>query len=124
MAKWYCQDCGETFDESEIEVDRAYEYSDRIGHGGMYWDDEYRCPHCGSEDIDECEICDLCGEYFPPSKLEYVGSSDFHACEDCRDNLRRIVKAVVEDTVGEFEGLEDSTKAEELLLSYIESEVD
>lgn len=53
---WYCEDCGEEFDEpDEVEVDLEYEY----GVGGLFPDHHYAncycCPCCGSMDVEECE---------------------------------------------------------------------
>ena len=121
--KWYCEDCGETFDEPEIVTKTTWCHSKYIGYGGYIPDTESYCPHCGSDEIDECEKCDLCGEYFPPSQLDYVGSSDFNACEECRDSLHSTVKATVMDILGEFKELGDSIRAEELLLAVLEKEV-
>lgn len=48
-----CEECGSTFDEDEIEIER---YTDILGD----WSYDYAipvCPYCHSEDIKEC--CEL-----------------------------------------------------------------
>lgn len=53
---WYCEDCGEYFDEpAECVID----LEDECGVGGMFADHHYAncycCHCCGSTEIEECD---------------------------------------------------------------------
>ena len=69
MAWYYCNDCGSVFQENEIRV--------VTGEDRHWWLDdcpverwtELHCPECDSEDIDEAEYCDYCGDAFRPEDL-------------------------------------------------------
>lgn len=77
---YYCEDCGEIFDEDDIKYeDESFQVE--------YWGSmvtcpasSAHCPYCNSEDIDEASKCDECGEYFNPDDLDEDG-----LCEDCRE---------------------------------------
>ena len=52
-----CTDCGEIFDEDEVVYERVC-WEDYYGVSGMLHGRHYGsmaiCPHCGSDEIEEC----------------------------------------------------------------------
>jgi hypothetical protein len=68
---YICNDCGEVFEEFK-EVCEAHPY----GMGSAYetW---CVCPYCESNDFDEAEECECCGEAFPKKSLTDG------LCEEC-----------------------------------------
>lgn len=65
---YICLHCGHAFEQPE-----AKHYDLACGT----WD-EY-CPNCGSEDIEEAERCEVCGELFVDDDM--IG----HVCRECFD---------------------------------------
>lgn len=113
MSKWYCECCGEIFDEDEIVTETTHYQSNYIGHGGGYSETESFCPNCHSDAIAEAEECECCGEAVKRTRC--VG--DVEICDDCYETLRGHMKAVVEDLCGEFEKL-DSLQVIELVRNF------
>lgn len=67
---YFCNRCKETFDS----LDAVYDFSSEA------WGQTVRhyrsvCPHCGSDDYDEMDKCEICGEYIMPGE---------GICENCR----------------------------------------
>lgn len=79
-----CFVCGERFDEPHV----YQEETGVVAPDGTkeIWDYE-TCPHCGSEDFNELETCECCGE--PKEYKELVDFSDF--CEDCYEELKTLM---------------------------------
>lgn len=81
MDYFYCNDCHEIFSEEEA----IYSTVENV----HWWLDdkpverwtERLCPYCRSDDLEECEYCDYCGEPFPPGALPADGM-----CAECRKN--------------------------------------
>ena len=111
--KWFCDDCGETFEETEITTKTTWSHSDYIGHGGDFPETESYCPYCGSSEIYECERCELCGSEVP--KTIYVAGKDI--CKDCGDKLASIMTKTIMDITGAFENV-DSMDAEDIIKEY------
>lgn len=61
-----CLHCGHEFED----IDRKH-----YDHGTGVWE-EY-CPNCGSEDFEEAEQCELCGEWHVADKVHNG------VCDDC-----------------------------------------
>ena len=78
---YICKDCGAVFEE-------PYKWRDDPSPAGVslssgyyeYWE----CPSCGSEDVDEAERCEVCGEYIAESGI----------CESCRAQIEEEVKDI------------------------------
>lgn len=68
---YYCNNCKGYIEELE-------ERSENLGecHGRPAWRDYKACPDCGSDDVEECKKCLICGEYFAPDRVEEI-------CSDC-----------------------------------------
>ena len=69
MDWYYCQDCGAVFSEEDLLVET-------VENRHWWLDDcpverltEYSCPECGSNDVEEAEYCDYCGDAFRPEDL-------------------------------------------------------
>ena len=76
--KYYCVDCGEIFDESEIVV----KYDDPSPSGvslrpGAYAIDT--CPWCGSDYLREAHVCECCGK-------AHTGENE-KFCNDCESEM-------------------------------------
>ena len=85
--KYYCEDCGKTFDEDEMVVENSYNlvpFHDELVKEPF---NVCKCPYCGSEDIDEALQCAICGEWFKPEDIY----DDFY-CKDCIEKMREKAK--------------------------------
>lgn len=80
--KYYCEDCGEVFDEDEIELRVNGEWLEYWGSRVYREVNTSLCPHCGSESIQEASYCDKCGEAYPPENLD-----ENNLCEDCKEGV-------------------------------------
>lgn len=102
---YYCHDCGEFFDKEDIRIKC-------ISQGDYSEPSEYEwyCPHCGSEDIEEAEECEFCGEPVKPD-------SRIHFCEDCIEYFDYMIEQMVEVIANEW-GCPPA-KAKEALLEFI-----
>ena len=74
----YCRDCAEFMDEVEA-LRFTPEVHDELEGKPTEWIGERRCIYCGSDDLEEADECQECGELFPESELDDEG-----VCEDCR----------------------------------------
>lgn len=72
---WYCEGCGHYFDEPDVET--IYEWHSEVNatEGYKHW----LCPRCGSEDLEEARVCELCEEPF-------VGRGEI--CPDCAKKIK------------------------------------
>ena len=85
---YYCNDCKSEFEELKMEKTT---FEDFYGVSNLFPTSHEctlkSCPHCGSDDFEEMETCDRCGEYIPSELLidteEYVGGGIGYLCEDC-----------------------------------------
>lgn len=109
--EWYCNDCGSYFDETEMEQEVEY-HSELKGMGGINYETFGVCPYCRSEDIQECEQCDLCGDQV--NKTYYISGKDL--CEDCANKLKAIMTEAKDKVVAELNV--DSLDAEDLITYY------
>lgn len=70
-----CASCGMVFEET---VKLKFPLC-RID-GQQYYDPDYVCPFCGSDDIDYVEECEKCGEYFYEDEL---ADDERVICKEC-----------------------------------------
>ena len=83
VSYWYCQRCRGIIAQEDLSLVREEERH--------YWLDDSpvetyvtaRCPYCGSEEIDEAEYCEVCGEPFAPEDLEDG------VCKECSEKENR-----------------------------------
>ena len=73
---YQCMNCGQMFDSPSLEEDFTSEF----------WGSTVRhmvsvCPNCGSDEFDEMDKCDICGEYIAPGE---------GLCDNCHDLIRDI----------------------------------
>ena len=81
-----CIDCGNVFEEPHYEPAWLGECGDRDVYGN-----DCSCPHCGSEDFDEAEKCELCGEYAAIEHLyDGVCGKCLHECDGDFDTCYEI----------------------------------
>lgn len=79
-----CNNCYSSFSEEESDVicDRFAPYETGYGR------DRYEtmcCPYCGSDDLGEAGVCDVCGECVPDDYITLVGSKLSHRiCNGCK----------------------------------------
>lgn len=74
--KYYCEDCGELFDEPSQDAKTNVPY----GNTSVEYDNGERCPHCGSPNFSNAKICPECREY--AGKL-YGSDYKAQVCFDC-----------------------------------------
>lgn len=85
---YYCEDCKNEFDEPEIEKTT---YEDFYEIASMFPNKNEmileKCPHCGSENIEDMETCDKCGEFCRYEDLidseRKAGGGIGFLCPDC-----------------------------------------
>ena len=85
---YYCENCREEFDEPRIEKTT---YEDFYEIGAEFPNKTEmnleKCPYCGSDEFEEMETCDKCGEYCLECDLvdtdEMVGGGIGYLCPDC-----------------------------------------
>jgi len=80
--KYYCDNCGEVFDEEDSGV--IYEWE---GEGVMRGERAVGmcCPKCGSEDLGEAQECVWCGESYAEEDMLKIDGDWF--CKECLDNI-------------------------------------
>lgn len=81
---YICKDCRETFVDPATEREDCGWETD-LGHISAY-QNYYVCPNCGSEDIDEEDICVICGESFAKDEMDYNIDGDL-VCEKCLSSI-------------------------------------
>lgn len=97
---FYCLDCKEYFDESEMVTKTTWSHSNYIGFGGYFPETESYCPYCGSEDFEEAKAeCDGCKEFVYETK-EVNG---IYLCPDCYEIVKDILDEAVDKIVGELD---------------------
>jgi formylmethanofuran dehydrogenase subunit E len=75
MSKYVCLECGEIFDENEID---CWEETHGLDYGP--YEPRSGCPYCGGAYV-EAYRCDGCGEYI--NTETYVEIDDQKYCEGC-----------------------------------------
>ncbi len=75
MTKYFCHNCKCVVCEDELDSVEVYSQT---------WDSpaeyEWRCPICGSEEVEVADTCELCGEPIDPDR-------PIHFCEECESDL-------------------------------------
>ena len=86
MSKWYyCWECDDFFEEEEAGSRRA-ELEDSRPPDMMIM-----CCPCGSSEIEEAEVCKICGQPLKPTQDEI--------CPSCEESLYKAVDALICDEV-------------------------
>lgn len=67
---YYCEDCGNVFEDYEIEQEFHSEVDTRR------YEEIHVCPNCGSDEIVTMKRCPICNN-------DYVGDGDI--CDECKD---------------------------------------
>ena len=83
VSYWYCQRCRGIIAQEDLN----FAWEEEL----HYWLDDCpvetyvtaHCPCCGSEEIDEAEYCEVCGEPFAPEDLEDG------ICKECMEKENR-----------------------------------
>ena len=74
---YICDNCKHIFEEPAEQYDFTSEcWGAPVTHSVNV------CPNCGSDEIDEMDKCDVCGEYIAPGE---------GVCDNCRGLIRDIV---------------------------------
>lgn len=97
-----CLDCNETFREPELKV-----YEEPSEYWGAQVSEEIvieLCPHCGSEDIDKVNECQICG-----NPTESIGRQ---FCDDCNKFFDRILEDI------EYELKIDNDQLQDLITEH------
>ena len=76
MERYYCEECGATFDPDKAELEKV-PYGE--GCGFDLWEYEIHCPECGSTDLTVAVKCPVCGEWHDPD--------DGEICADCKKDI-------------------------------------
>ena len=111
--KWYCHECESYFDEDEMKYEKEL-HTELAGMGGDCCETFGVCPNCGSEDIEECEKCEVCGEEVV--ELHWVGND--RLCDECYRTLVDIMLETTDRVSAELNV--DTVKARELVEGYYE----
>lgn len=82
-----CKDCGVFFEEPIVVKDDPSPRGVALTSGYYY---DSHCPSCGSENLEEAEVCERCGEPIPYGAV---------LCDDCMDILESYI-GVLEKTIG------------------------
>lgn len=81
MRQHICLRCG-TVSEEHDALRFFPEVHDELPEKPTEWMARLCCPECGSEDLEEAELCDECGEYFLRSELD-----ENDLCPACREKI-------------------------------------
>ena len=82
--RYYCNNCERDFDEEDLVPVMQW---DGEGVMGGYHVVESECPYCGStDDWEEAEECDYCGEYFG-EETGLISALDMKLCKDCAQEV-------------------------------------
>lgn len=77
---YICMNCGATFDSPNTVTDFSSEF---WGANVQHYKSE--CPNCGSDDFDEMDKCEMCGEDINPGE---------ELCENCRGLIKDIADEI------------------------------
>lgn len=111
--KWFCEECGEYFDEPEKEREN---HSELAGMGGITYEEFDVCPVCRSQSIVECERCEACGEEVP--ETEVFGHT--YMCDSCRGKVEDKLIELRDYVQAEFD-INDYKEAEEIILEIADN---
>lgn len=108
---YYCNECEELIDESELKWRKA-----ELEDSRRPWEKVASCPCCGSEEIEEAGECKICGTPISPYK-------DY--CQDCVEFLCKAWMNLVEDVMSlrSINGSRNSTdylNCEQAVLDWLE----
>lgn len=98
--KYFCNDCEKTFDE------------ERMDSGSDRYSTWYVCPNCHSTDVEECDICEMCGEYIEPHTM---------FCKDCAENIKITWENMIHNLSRERRVKYDDMQ--DMVMDWIEREV-
>ena len=87
VSYWHCLECNEIIPRDELRIVREEERH--------YWLDDCPvevnyicfCPYCGSEELEEAEYCEGCGDPYGPDELDADG-----LCVTCRAKLETAMR--------------------------------
>lgn len=69
-SKFYiCNHCGNEMDDYEALV-LVPEVHNELDEKPIEWIGQLQCIYCGSDDLEEAEYCEECGELFPLDQLD------------------------------------------------------
>ena len=75
-----CQNCQRTFDSLNCMIDS---YSEYWGASTPLY--KSVCPYCGSDDYEEMDKCEICGEWIDPGE---------ELCDNCRGLIKDIADEI------------------------------
>lgn len=103
-ARFYCQACGETFDEDAIKIVRhpaTWGY-----YGGDPPTEEWFCPCCGEElcgeHNNEAYACETCGEPIVEGDKKTGFETRRGLCDTCGGIVDMLFDCLVDDVAGQF----------------------
>lgn len=101
MKYYYCQDCGEIFEEEYARV-----LWEDYGHGRI---EHIGCPVCRSTNVVEAEKCKICGEPI---------AFDKDYCEDCNRAVYKIWEKAVCEVMDRCDA--DYTECESRFIEFLQ----
>lgn len=94
MARWWCNNCEEYFEEPETVKELHTELD------GNWCETFCACPNCHDINVVECiDKCDLCGTLV--RNTTYVGS--WEICPDCWETLRDVISDAADTIVAKLD---------------------
>ena len=81
---YICKECGKVFEEPCVEHDDPSPQG--VGLASGYYTYTY-CPHCGSDEFTEADLCLCCGDYIPSGDV---------LCKDCRADVAQTLTELKE----------------------------
>jgi hypothetical protein len=88
---YICLDCGQVFNRPYVSRETHYEVD---GNPTETFD---LCPSCFSSDIEEADVCAICGVYIGESQAKY------HLCPECEQAAEEKFKQVLKEGFTEEE---------------------
>lgn len=83
---FYCNECKEIFDEYDAEARKEYPNSTDFPNSYYTY---LVCPNCHSDNIQEAQRCELCGEWHPEDEGE--------ECETCKLDFDEILSNYIRE---------------------------
>ena len=99
--KFYCNKCEKIYDEEQMDSGENY-----------FRMPIFLCPNCHSEDVEECDQCELCFDYIEPDTM---------FCKSCGEEIKTTWENMVHNLAKERNRKYKDT--EELICDWIEREV-
>ena len=111
-----CNDCEREFETPRVETDShwsPYGYEEE-GYGV--------CPHCGSEDYEEAEKCEECGEWFTKDEMHGCYCKE---CLKAKINDKSAIGFAIEtgDLESLFESVLTKTEIDSIMVDAIKAKV-